>query len=83
MPLDRGQRQLLISLATLAKPETLGNHTQSGWFRCEPFSAVILKLEKELIENEVVFLKCLLCAKHNFKYLICINLLIFITTIRG
>lgn len=41
-----------------------------------------LKLEKEITEMEVVPLECLLCAKHRFKHLTRINLLILINSKR-
>lgn len=42
-----------------------------------------LKLEKETAETEMVLLECLLCAKHYFKHLTCINISTLITTLQG
>lgn len=73
--------------AAIQKPEAAA-YLLGSTYKARNFGEPILKvcnlgMEKEIIENEVVFLKCLLCAKHYFKYFICINLLIVITKVRG
>lgn len=76
----QNQRQPLVSLAPLAEPAASGPALKVAG---SGLGTLIRKLEKEIIENEVAFLKCLLCTQHYFKHLACINLLILIMTVRG